>query len=950
MQQTSSSYKNGIKQSSRSFECRVTIGKNVYTNDNIVDIIIDYPQANEGYSIGNTVSQSLDLMLLNTGEQIYSTNQIKVEIGLKIGDTIEYVPMGYYNVDEVSKNDYTIKFTAFDNMIKFETPYFSSLGDTPTLKQVVEELVYITGVKFSGSIPSYTVKKLEGYTCREVLSYVASLCGGDALINREGDFTIVIPKNIGYTVLPDNHFGLTTEETLYKVGKLTCVVDGETELSKGSIGTDAMELAFENPWMTDNILNSLYNQLKSFSYLGYAVKWQGDLALEPGDIITITDRKGTEYQVPILSQKFTYTGGLTCELGAKGESKNKNSFSASGSNSNKVNRLVTEQAIIKEALITKANIQDLEAVSIRTQTLEATTARIEHAIIDVVYIRDLNAINAKIDELQTNDATIQNALINKADITELNAIKGTISNLEVDVAEIDNLIASSIISQIIQSGSISSDLLNIKDGFIKDAMIGSLSASKVDSGTINTNNVSIASDNGNMTLQGSLLQFKDKNSKVRIQIGQDITGNYTFTLYDSTGVGVLINQDGIQSSNAIKDGLIIDSKVASDANISGSKLNISSLYDSMNSDGSKTLKASKVFLDDKNQTLDVSFKQMTTKQDELEDTMSTAITDIEVAQGQISTLIQDTTITTSSGPTKLKDAYSSLKQTVDGIDSTVVNQQTTINEHSGQITSVNNEVSSLKQSVDGFTTTVTELETTFTERINTEVDNLVNGSQQILDLVNQITDDDTISEVDRANFELSVNQITLEYNTVSREVEKYDVDYFNAFMTELTTKYNPVIDLYETIQQGTTTGAIGLRNAIISYYDAYHNLLYTISAYTKDQLVQFSTKIDQTSKDVTTTISRLEVVEGVSTQVNNHMRFSDDWLELYSTMDGVNSGFKARLSNTQLSFYDGDTVVAYISNKTLNIENAIVHKELRIGNMILRPSVNGGIVMQYNQE
>lgn len=293
---------------------------------------------------------------------------------------------------------------------------------------------------------------------------------------------------------------------------------------------------------------------------------------------------------------------------------------------------------------------------------------------------------------------------------------------------------------------------------------------------------------------------------------------------------------------------------------------------------------------------------------------------------------------------KITNDLSTKVEIVDGKVETLISETTIVEEDGSQV-SVKDKVSQLTQSVDGLATTVTETNL----RIDTEVDNLINGSQQILDLVNQIADDDNITEADRANFDLVINQITLEYNAVSREVTKYDVDYFINFMNTLTTQYNTVVNLYNPIQQGATTGAVELRNAIISYYDAYHNLLYTISAYTKDQLVQFSTQIEQTAKDVTTTISRLEVVEGVSTQVNNHMRFSDDWLELYSTMDGTNSAFKARLSNTQLSFYDGDTVVAYISNKTLNIENAIVHKDLRIGDMILRPSVNGGIVMQYDK-
>ncbi|MDC4242757.1 hypothetical protein NE398_21815, partial [Clostridium tertium] len=103
--------------------------------------------------------------------------------------------MGIYNIDDIEKTDYTIKITAFDNMMKFEKNFISNLGDTLTLQQVVNELVRITGVQFTGNLPAYTVKKLEGFSCREILGYVASLCGGNAIITRDGKFTIVTPKD-----------------------------------------------------------------------------------------------------------------------------------------------------------------------------------------------------------------------------------------------------------------------------------------------------------------------------------------------------------------------------------------------------------------------------------------------------------------------------------------------------------------------------------------------------------------------------------------------------------------------------------------------------------------------------------------------------------------------------------------------------------------------------------
>ena len=721
MQQISSNYKNEIKQPSRHFECRVTIGKNIYTNESIVDIILDYPQAIDGFSIGNTTSQSLDLTLLNTGEEIYSTNQIKVEIGLQVGSAFEYILMGYYNVDEVSKNDYTIKFTAFDNMMKFETPYFSSLGDKPTLQQVVNELATITGISFVGSIPSYTVTKLDGYTCREVLSYVASLCGGNALITRDGKFTIKTLQVVDCSVTTETHFGLTTEEVPYKLGKITCVVDSEIELSKGATGIDSMELSFENPWMTESILNTLYQQLNGFSYLGFQTKWQGDLALDPYDLILIQDKKGTSHRVPILNQKFTYVGGLTSEIAAKGESKNKNSFSSSGPNANKTNRIVTEQAIIKEALINKANIQDLEAVSIRTQSLEATTAKIQDVIIDVAHISDLNAVNAKIESLQATDVTIQNAIINKADISELNAAVANINILNADLGVIKHLVNGNLSSENIQAGGITSDKLTIANGFIKDAMIDSLNANKITAGQINTALVQVSSASGNLVINDNTIQIRDVN-RVRVQIGKDASNDYSMSVWDSSGK-LMFDARGLKA-DAIKDSIIRNDMISADAYIDGSKLNISSVVSSINN-SSSTLKASKVQFDGIAQTLEVAFNALKTQADGTKTQTESNTTAINVAQGKIKTLIQDTTITTSIGSTKLKDAYSKLEQTVGSLSSTIGSQQTIIDDHTGKITSTNSELSTLKQSVNGLSASVSSAQTTInshTTLINQKAD------------------------------------------------------------------------------------------------------------------------------------------------------------------------------------------------------------------------------------
>lgn len=522
-----------------------------------MDIIIDGNiQPSDGFMIGATTSQSLDLTLLNKGDMVYGTSTIKVEIGLKIGNTIEYIPMGIYNIDDIEKTDYTIKITAFDNMMKFEKNFISNLGDTLTLQQVVNELVRITGVQFIGTLPSYSVKKLEGFSCREILGYVASLCGGNAIITRDGKFTIVTPKDNSYSIGTSNYFEYKREETKYKIGKISCQA-GEEVLSKGSLGADSMELEFENPWVTNSILQDIYNKLNGFEYLGYSMKWQGDPSIDVGDIVTITDKKGVVRKHPILSQKFTYTGGLTSEISAKGENKNKNEFSGSGPSAKKVERVVMELALINKALI------------------------------DVAYIGDLTAGNIKFD-----------------------TASGTIMDLQT-------LLAKFVTGENGQFLNLTTDNVTISNALIKDVIAKSISVEDLKASTISTNKFRITSDNGGIEIVGATQQFKDKNNKVRIQMGQDTQGNFNFILRGEDGTTTLIDHTGIKEK-AIADKLIKSNMVADNA-IGEQQINYSSLVTGLNKDTNTSLiQASKVAIDLTGQSLEVAFNSLKSNVDNME--------------------------------------------------------------------------------------------------------------------------------------------------------------------------------------------------------------------------------------------------------------------------------------------------------------------------------------------
>lgn len=718
MQNVSSEYLLEIKKPSRSFECKVTIRDNIYTNADIINITIEDVQPSDGFSIGSAVSKSLELTL-STNNTIYSNSIVKVEIGLNVGSKIEYVLMGYFNIDDIEKTDYSIKLTCFDNMMKFEKPYFSKLGKTASLKNIVNELSQITGVEFTGSLPSYNLNKLEGFTCREVLGFISSLCAGNAYITRDGKFTINTLKTIDYSITDENYIDLKTEENIYKIGAVTCKIN-EKELTKGTLSNSSMEVTFENPWVNDSILTDIYNKLKSIEYVGYSMKWQGDLSLDVGDIISLTDHKGVKRNIPILSQKFNYNGGLTSEIGAKGESKNKNEFNSTGNLSNKVNRVVTELLIVNEALINKADIEELKAVNATIDNLLAENVTITGKLTAIEgEFGTLKANVGVIDKLTvTHTAQINELEANKASITQLEAVSAKIGTVEAEVGKIQTLVNGNLSSENIQAGGITSDKLTIANGFITNAMISNLDVSKINAGDISTNKFRIKSDDGGIEIVGATQQFKDKNNKVRVQIGRDTNNNFTFSLFDETGIGVLIDHTGIKEG-AIADDLIISDMIASDA-VGEKQINYSSFITGFNKDtNTNTIKSTKIMLNNQNQTLDVAFNQLKTQADDTKSLTESHSTIIGVIQGQITTAINNTQIVRDGQTILLKDDYNRTVQTVNSMNSTIGSHTTKINEHTGKITGVETRVNTVERDLDGITARVSSTEKNVTTVTNT---------------------------------------------------------------------------------------------------------------------------------------------------------------------------------------------------------------------------------------
>ena len=423
---------------------------------------------------------------------------------------------------------------------------------------------------------------------------------------------------------------------------------------------------------------------------GTAVEYNGQMyvQIDGSDLITPVEtttelKSGERVTVMIKDHNATVTGNLTNPAAGK------NTVANIQGNLNDIGTQITEfevviadkvstkdfeanNAAINNLLVGKADINELNAVSATVRNLEAENANIQTLIAEKANISDLTAYEATIEHLQAS----------KADITELNAATADINDLNANLGKISTLIGGDANIDNVQSIILTADNTTIDNALIKNAMIDTISADKITSGTVNTNNVNIVSEDGGIVIAGSTQQFKDQNGKVRVQIGKDAQGNFTFCLFSQDGTGILLDETGIKAG-AVPDGLIVNDMVADNANISGTKLDISSVITQING-SSTSINSSVIKFDDTGQSLLVAFNSLKETVSSIEELtingdlagvmeqVKTNTTKLEVVQGSIETLVANTTITKENGQVvQLKDDYSSTKQTVNEISTKI---------------------------------------------------------------------------------------------------------------------------------------------------------------------------------------------------------------------------------------------------------------------------------------
>lgn len=417
-------------------------------------------------AIGTTNMAYLDVSTVT--DKIITNQEFLFEVGMELSDgTIEYAPMGYFKVQSPDSDEDIVNFKAYDRMQKFEKPYVSSLTYPTDSSQILNELCTMCKVELATPItnPITITDKLDGYTCREVLGYIAGIHGKFACFDRYGKLNLCwysetpIEKQIGLI------WSLTKAQSDYKVEKITLAKDGETTYTSG---TGISGINYSNPYGTQAIADSIYTSLGGFTYRPCEISMLDDIRLDPWDMLKVTYLDGSVLTIPAMSLEHSFTSGET-RVKSFGKTDTENEYNYSGPVTQAMDRMATELLVVNRVVATKVDAEWVNAHTVTADKLEATNARVE--------------------ALETNSLTVETADLRYATITNLNAQTARIEDLEATALTADSAIITNL----------QTDKLNTSDLNAEVAKLGYLTADSADLkyanitfGNIDTANIDVA--------------------------------------------------------------------------------------------------------------------------------------------------------------------------------------------------------------------------------------------------------------------------------------------------------------------------------------------------------------------------------------------------------------------------------------------------------------------------
>lgn len=357
-----------IMSNSRTFRAVMKFADGSELSDGIAKITTQASTANKDIIAGDTISQSITAEVTGLTADISGKTFVLYFYAVNLFGELEeeLIPFGRYKVTSCKQSGVKWTIEAKDGFYKSDDAYVSTLTFPTTTDEIEQEICNKLGIlsprydysllcDSSGeplltsdgkeiyvrdSAPVTIEAPLEDCTCREMLSYCASLDGGKcAMLDREGHLIHKAWTDIDYTITAGRADEAEMDQNDIKISQISCKVDENKTLSITAVPGRCM--TFTNPYMTQNLLSKAAGNYLMKPYRPLSIYHRlGDPRLDILDVVTVVKADGTSYRVPLMSMSYSYDGGLSANISATGTPDSNNKSNDNSPMMRKVKKVV----------------------------------------------------------------------------------------------------------------------------------------------------------------------------------------------------------------------------------------------------------------------------------------------------------------------------------------------------------------------------------------------------------------------------------------------------------------------------------------------------------------------------------------------------------------------------------------------------------------------------------
>lgn len=497
-------YKKAMSEQNREPRIRTTIENKEYSGTDVQSCSIEESiLTGEDFKFGSSTASSFDLMLLNMDESLsaksFEGKEVHIEIGFvldKFSKPVEFTSMGFFIIEEASKEKGSIRLSGFDRMILFEKPYVTKLTYPATLKQILIEICMEAGVPLETTSflnDDYVVQNrpdLESVSLRMALEYVSELACSFARINRKSKLELVTLVETALTIDMTNYYDMKLSE--YEYGPIDYVaINNEGILEDIGEGENILEIKDNifcfNP--NEQLLKNIYNRVKNFRFKPFNSTWQGNVLTAPGDVINVSYKDGETYKSFIAKQKFTFDTGLKCVVETNAKTQTQIDYETKGT-------VTAELGKVKASIKNMGNEIRMEVEEVG-KSLAGLAVQVGEVEIYAEQIdQSVAALNVKADNISFSVTDLSGRLGNAESTLSIQA--GQISS-KVEQRDYNGNTIASLINQTASAVSIDASKINLT-GYVTISSLDSPGAVTINEGNIVGSSFTVGRGSGNPTL------------------------------------------------------------------------------------------------------------------------------------------------------------------------------------------------------------------------------------------------------------------------------------------------------------------------------------------------------------------------------------------------------------------------------------------------------------------